>query len=98
MRDREEQLRKEAEKAETVRKQKEEAEKVRVEVYQYRSAIDEMQRRIKRSGENARNWFNLFDEDRDGLLGPEDIKRLLKEAGVVVRDADIIRVFELIDL
>lgn len=57
-----------------------------------------MQRRIRRSGENVRNWFNLFDTDKDGNLEIEDIKRLLKHAGVIVRDQDLFRVFELIDL
>jgi len=53
---------------------------------------------VRRSGENIRNWFNLFDADKDGTLEPEDFKRLLKHAGVVVRDVDIARVFELVDL
>jgi Ca2+-binding EF-hand superfamily protein len=71
---------------------------VRKEVFEYRRAIDELQRRIRRSGENVRNWFNLFDADKDGHLEPEDFKRLLKQASVVVRDQDLARVFELIDL
>ena len=45
---------------------------------QYRQAIDELQKRIMRSGENVKNWFNMFDTDRDGMLVPEDFKRLLK--------------------
>lgn len=45
-----------------------------------------------------RNWFNLFDNDKDGLLEPADFKRLLKQAEVIVRDQDLAKVFELIDL
>lgn len=86
MRDREDQIRKEIEQADAARKQKEEMEQVRKEAKLYRSSIDELQRRIKRQGENIANWFNMFDSDRDGLLEPEDFKRLLKQAGVVVRD------------
>ena len=98
MKEREELLKKESEQADVTRKQKDEAEKVRREVFEYRQAIDELQRRIRRSGENVRHWFGLFDADKDGLLEPEDFKRLLKQAGVVVRDQDLSRVFELIDL
>jgi Ca2+-binding EF-hand superfamily protein len=86
MKEREDQIRRDAEAVEIAKKQKEEAEQVRKEVFEYRSAIDALQRRILRSGENVRNWFNLFDADRDGMLEPEDFKRLLKQAGVVVRD------------
>ena len=57
-----------------------------------------MQIRIKRSGENVRNWFNLFDDDKDGNISPEDFKKLLKHAGVVVRDQDLAKVYELVDL
>ncbi len=97
-REREEQLKREAEQLEAARKQKEEAERVRKEAYGYRLAIDELQRRILRSGEDIQNWFNLFDHDRSGYLEPDDFKRLLKHAQVVVRDDDLLKVFELIDL
>jgi EF-hand domain pair len=98
IKEREEEIKKLKEMEEAAKKQREETEQVRKEVFEYRRAIDEMQRRIRRSGENVRNWFNLFDSDKDGNLEPEDFKRLLKHAGVVVRDQDLARVFELIDL
>lgn len=98
MKEREEQLKRDTDTAEVSKRQKEESDKVRKEVFEYRSAIDELQRRIRRSGENVLNWFNLFDANRDGILEADDFKRLLKHAGVLVRDQDLLKVFELIDL
>ena len=86
MKEREEQLKQDTDTAEVSKRQKEESDKVRKEVFEYRSAIDELQRRIRRSGENVLNWFNLFDANRDGILEADDFKRLLKHAGVLVRD------------
>jgi len=98
MKEREDFLKREAEAVEAARKQKEEAEKVRKEVSEYRKAIDELQRRIRRGGENIRNWFTMFDANKDGVMEPSDFKALLKHADVIVRDQDLLKVFELIDL
>jgi len=98
MKEREDFLKREVEAAEAARKQKEEAEKVRKEVSEYRRAIDELKRRIKRVGENIRNWFSMFDANKDGVMEPNDFKALLKHADVIVRDQDLLKVFELIDL
>jgi hypothetical protein len=98
MKEREEAIKKEQEAAENARKQKEEAEKVRKEVSEYRRSIDELQRRIRRGGENIRNWFTMFDANKDGVMEPSDFKALLRHADVIVRDQDLIKVFELIDL
>ncbi len=51
---------------------------MRREVITYRAAIDELQKRVKRSGENLLNWFNMFDNDRSGYLEPDNFKMLLK--------------------
>ena len=66
--------------------------------YNFRRAIDELQRRVRRGGENIRNWFNMFDANKDGVMEPADFKALLRHADVIVRDQDLLKVFELIDL
>jgi len=40
----------------------------------------------------------MFDANKDGVMEPNDFKALLKHADVVVRDQDLLKVFELIDL
>jgi Ca2+-binding EF-hand superfamily protein len=40
----------------------------------------------------------MFDVNKDGILEPEDFKGLLRHAGVVVSDSDLLKVFEIIDL
>ncbi len=45
-----------------------------------------------------RNWFTMFDANKDGVLEPSDFKALLRHADVIVRDQDLLKVFELIDL
>ena len=98
MKEREEQLRKEEEQRELERKQKEETEQVRKEVSEYRKSIEQIQKNIKRSNENLRNWFKLFDENNDDFMEFEEFKRLLKQINVVVKDSDLGRLFELMDL
>lgn len=57
-----------------------------------------MQIKIKRSRENMRDWFKLYDSNNDDFLELEDIKKILKVMNISVRDQDIDKVFELIDL
>jgi Ca2+-binding EF-hand superfamily protein len=40
----------------------------------------------------------MFDANKDGVMEPSDFKALLKHADVIVRDQDLLKVFELIDL
>lgn len=57
-----------------------------------------MQIKIKRSRENLRDWFKLYDSNNDDFLELDDIKKILKVMNISVRDQDIDKVFELIDL
>ena len=98
MKEREEFLKKEQEQKELEKKQKEETEKVKKEVSEYRKCIEQLQKNIRQSGENIRNWFKLFDENNDDFMEMEDFKKLLRQVNVVVRDQDLQRVFELMDL
>jgi hypothetical protein len=40
----------------------------------------------------------MFDANKDGVMEASDFKALLRHAEVIVRDVDLIKVFELIDL
>lgn len=40
----------------------------------------------------------MFDANKDGSLEPTEFKALLRHADVIVRDQDLLKVFELIDL
>ena len=40
----------------------------------------------------------MFDDNEDDYLEMDEFKRLLKHAGIVVRDQDLSKVFELMDL
>ena len=98
MKEREEQLKREAEAAEAARRQKMETEAVRREVNEHRVAIDQLCMRFKRSGENIRNWFTMADANKDGYMEPSEFKGLLQRAGVHVSDHNLLKVFEIIDL
>lgn len=65
---------------------------------EYRKIIDQLQRNIKRSGENLRNWFKLFDDNNDDFMELEEFAKLLKQINVVVKQQDLAKVFELMDL
>lgn len=45
-----------------------------------------------------KNWFNMFDENKDGFLDFSDLKNLLKQMNVAIRESDLGKVFELMDL
>jgi Ca2+-binding EF-hand superfamily protein len=40
----------------------------------------------------------MFDANKDGTLEPQEFKALLRHADVIVRDSDLLKVFEIIDL
>ena len=98
MKEREDQLKKEAEAAELARKRKLETEAVRKEINEHRQAIDQLSLKFKRSGENILNWFTMTDSNKDGFMEPNDFKGLLQRAGVNVTDQNLLKVFEIIDL
>ena len=77
MKEREEQLKRDADAAEMVKKRKLEAEAVRKEVNEHRKAIDQLSIKFKRSGENILNWFTMSDSNKDGFMEPNDLKGLL---------------------
>lgn len=77
MKEREDQLKREAEAAELAKKQKMETEAVRREVNEHRQAIDQLSMKFKRSGENIMNWFTMTDANKDGYMEPSDFKGLL---------------------
>ena len=68
------------------------------EVSGYRKAIDQIRTTINKSGENLRNWFKMFDENNDDHMEFPEFRRLLQKIGVTVRETDLSRVFELMDL
>jgi hypothetical protein len=98
MKEREDQLKREAEAAELARKRKLETEAVRKEINEHRQAIDQLSLKFKRSGENILNWFTMTDSNKDGFMEPNDFKGLLQRAGVNVTDQNLLKVFEIIDL
>ena len=98
MKEREDQLKREADAAEVARKRKLETEAVRKEVSEHRQAIDQLNIKFKRSGENILNWFSMTDSNKDGFMEPNDLKGLLLRAGVNVTDQNLLKVFEIIDL
>lgn len=98
MKEREDQLKKEAETAELAKRRKLETEAVRKEVGEHRKAIDQLNMKFKRSGENILNWFTMTDSNKDGFMEPNDLKGLLQRAGVNVTDQNLLKVFEVIDL
>lgn len=98
MKEREEELKREAERKEQERKQKEETDAVRKEVTEYKKSIAQIQKVIIDSRENLRNWFKLFDENNDDYMEFEEFKRLLQNVKVVVKDSDLRNLFEIMDL
>jgi Ca2+-binding EF-hand superfamily protein len=53
---------------------------------------------IRSSGEDIRSWFRMFDENKDDHLEFPEFKGLLKKIGVFVRESDLGKVFDLMDL
>lgn len=49
------------------------------------------------SGENIRSWFSLADDNK-GYFDLSGLRKLMKSANVFVRDSDLEKVFELMDL
>ncbi len=71
---------------------------VRKEVSDYRKALDQIRTKIERSGENLRNWFKTFDSNDDDCIEVEEFRKLVEKIGVYVKESDVKKVFELIDL
>jgi len=44
---------------------------------------------IKKSGENLRNWFKLFDDNKDNYMDFSEFKEMLKKIGIGVREGDL---------
>jgi Ca2+-binding EF-hand superfamily protein len=45
-----------------------------------------------------RDWFNMFDTNKDGTMDYSEFRKLLKEMGVGVRESDLEKIFDLMDL
>jgi Ca2+-binding EF-hand superfamily protein len=93
----EEQLRREAEKKEADRLQQLEDEAVKREVGQLRSVVASIQAKARRAGEDVRKWFSLFDADGNCRLDQQELSNVLQHAGVRLGARELPRVFRLLD-
>ena len=93
----EEQLRREAEKKEADRLQQLEDEAIKREVGQLRSVVASIQAKARRAGEDVRKWFSLFDADGNCRLDQQELSNVLQHAGVRLGARELPRVFRLLD-
>ena len=87
-----ENARKEAE-----RKAKEEAEAVKKDIGALKVVIANLQDKTKKSGEDIRKWFNLFDADKTNSLNHDELSGVLRHAGLRLPAKEVSKVFRLLD-
>ena len=93
----EDQLRKDAEKREAERLEQLEDEAVKREIGQLRSVVAAMQAKARRGGEDVRKWFSLFDADRNCRLDQQELSGVLQHAGLRLSARELPQIFRLLD-
>ena len=56
-----------------------------------------IQAKARKTGEDVRKWFSLFDADKNNTLDERELSNVLQHAGVRLGQKDLSKVFRLLD-